>query len=102
MGELGVSGSVIAGLEMLPPSQLLTRALPWGLLVHLGWDGFGISLSEGTGWTPSTQVLSVTVSEVFPLLSFLPLLLCSPFLTASPDILLFSSSLTLWAGLLVS
>lgn len=45
MGELGVSVPVIAGLEMLPPSQLLTRVLPWGLLVHLGCEGRGISLS---------------------------------------------------------
>lgn len=41
MGESGLSGSVIAGLEMLPPSQLLTRTLPRGLLVHLGGMGLG-------------------------------------------------------------
>lgn len=40
---MGVSGPGIVGLETLLPGQLLTKALPLGLLVQLGGGGFGIS-----------------------------------------------------------
>ena len=49
MGEMGVGGSGVAGLETLLLGPLLTKALPPGLLVQLGWGGFGISLERATG-----------------------------------------------------
>lgn len=95
MGEMGIVGVVLLALTYCYWASFSPG--PSAQAYWSTWDGMGLEFHHqmplaGLQAGPHLPGYHcMTVSEVFYLLSSLPLLLCPPFLTVSPDILLFSS-----------